>query len=79
MLFGQHMHNFVLMSELLLEEKGGFKVADEEELYESVKTLLEDEKLCSITGRNAKAFADKHKGALQKVIKHIEEHVVKAA
>lgn len=77
-LFGPHMHNFVLMSELLLEEKGGFKVADEKELYISVKMLLEDHKLCAITGRNAKAFVDKHKGALKEVLKRIGEHVNKA-
>ncbi|MFO7665695.1 MAG: 3-deoxy-D-manno-octulosonic acid transferase [Desulfobacterales bacterium] len=77
-LFGPHMHNFVFMSELLLEEKGGFKVADEKELYASVKMLLEDQKLCSITGRNAKEFTDKHKGALKEVLKRIGVHVNKA-
>ncbi len=74
-LFGPHMHNFVLMSELLLAEKGGFKVADEEELYATLKILLEDPELRSRTGISAKQFADKHRGVLKEVLKHIAEHV----
>jgi 3-deoxy-D-manno-octulosonic-acid transferase len=78
-LFGPHMYNFVLMSELLLAEKGGFKVANEEELYTTLKMLIEDPELLDITGRFAKQFADKHRGVLQKILKQIEEHVDKAA
>jgi 3-deoxy-D-manno-octulosonic-acid transferase len=74
-LFGPHTHNFVLMSELLLEEKGGFKVNNEQELYASVKKLLEDPELCSMTGKYAKQFTDKHKGALQEVLNRIDENV----
>ena len=76
-LFGPHMHNFVLMSELLLAEKGGYQVFNEDELYASVKMLLEDSDLCGITGRNAKKFADKHKGALKEVLDRIGEHLDK--
>ena len=79
MLFGPHTHNFVFMSELILEEKGGFRIADEKELYTFIKMLLKDLKLRSETGRNAKAFADKHKGALKEILKRIGEHVDKAA
>lgn len=78
-LFGPHMHNFVLMSELLLAEKGGFQVLNEEDLYATAKRLLEDPELRDMTGRSAKQFADKHRGVLQKVLKQIEEHVDKAA
>jgi 3-deoxy-D-manno-octulosonic-acid transferase len=74
-LFGPHMYNFVLMSEFLLAEKGGFQVVNEDELYASVKMLLEDHDLCSMTGRSAKQFADKHRGALKEVLKGIAEHV----
>jgi 3-deoxy-D-manno-octulosonic-acid transferase len=74
-LFGPHTHNFVLMSELLLAEKGGIRVNNEQELYASVKKLLEDSELCSTTGRYAKQFTDKHRGALQEVLKHIDENV----
>jgi 3-deoxy-D-manno-octulosonic-acid transferase len=78
-LFGPHMHNFVLMSELLLAEKGGFQVLNEEELYSTVKRLLEDPELLDLTGRSAKQFADKQRGVLEKVLKRIEEHADKAA
>lgn len=74
-LFGPHMHNFVLMSELLLAEGGGFQIVNEDELYASVKMLLEDPDLCGMTGRSAKQFADKHRGALKEALKGIAEHV----
>jgi len=74
-LFGPHMHNFVMMSELLPADKGGFQVSNEIELYTSVKMLLEDPDLCSMTGRSAKQFADKHRGALKEVLKSLAEHV----
>ncbi len=74
-LFGPHMHNFVLMSELLLAEKGGFRVNNEKELYDSVKILLEDSELCSATGLSAKRFVDKHRGALKEVLNRIGKHV----
>jgi 3-deoxy-D-manno-octulosonic-acid transferase len=74
-LFGPHMHNFVLMSELLLAEKGGFQVNNEKELYASVKILLEDPDLCSMTGRSAKQFVEKHRGALKEALNRIGEHV----
>ncbi|MBU1181544.1 MAG: 3-deoxy-D-manno-octulosonic acid transferase [Pseudomonadota bacterium] len=76
-LFGPHTHNFVLMSELLLAEKGGFQVVNEDEVYAFVKMLLENSDLCGITGRNAKKFADKHRGALKEVLNRIGEHVDK--
>jgi len=74
-LFGPHMHNFVLMSELLLSEKGGFRVNNEKELYSSVKMLLEDSDLRCATGISAKRFVDKHRGALKEVLNRIGEHV----
>jgi len=78
-LFGPHMHNFVMMSELLPAERGGFQVSNEIGLYTSVKMLLEDPDLCGMTGRSAKQFADKHRGALKEVLKRIGEHVNQAA
>jgi len=74
-LFGPHMHNFVLMSELILAEKGGFQVNNEKELYSSMKKLLEDPELCNMTGRSGKQFVDKHRGAIKEVLNRIEEHV----
>jgi len=74
-IFGPYMHNFVLMSELLLAEKGGFQVNSENELYASVKILLENSDLCSMTGKSAKQFADKHTGALKEVMNRIVEQV----
>jgi 3-deoxy-D-manno-octulosonic-acid transferase len=74
-IFGRHMHNFVLMSELLLHEKGGFQVVSGDELFASVKMLLQDPDLCDITGKAAKRFSDKHKGALKEVLKQITRNI----
>ncbi|OQW99581.1 MAG: hypothetical protein BWK74_01885 [Desulfobacteraceae bacterium A6] len=74
-LFGPHMHNFVMMSELLPAERGGFQVVNEEELYASVKMLLKDPDLCSMAGISAKQFADKHRGAIKEILRRIGQHV----
>lgn len=74
-LFGTHMHNFVLMSELILKEEGGRQVNNEKELYETIKKLLEDSGLYDRMGKNSKKFVDKHQGAIKQVIGHIRKHV----
>jgi 3-deoxy-D-manno-octulosonic-acid transferase len=66
-IFGPHTHNFAEMSETLLEAGGGWKVQDQEGLYEALKRLLGDSELRKRIGENAKAFVDKNRGALRRV------------
>ncbi|MBW1703769.1 MAG: 3-deoxy-D-manno-octulosonic acid transferase [Deltaproteobacteria bacterium] len=72
-LFGPHTHNFVFMSESLLEAGGGWRVKDAEALYEAMKTLLKDTEKCNVMGRLAKAFVEKNRGALERVMSYIAE------
>ena len=70
-LFGPHTHNFVLMSQLLIEAGGGKRIKDGEELFETVKELLMDTEASSRMGRNAKEFVEKSRGALGRVMEYI--------
>jgi len=72
-LFGPHTHNFVLMSELLVEAGGGWRVKDAEALYEAMKTLLADTETCNVMGKRAKAFVEKNRGALKRVLSYVAE------
>jgi 3-deoxy-D-manno-octulosonic-acid transferase len=72
-LFGPHTHNFVLMSELLVEAGGGWRVKDAEELYGAMKTLLADTEKCNVMGRLAKEFVEKNRGALERVMSCVAE------
>ncbi|MBK5101408.1 MAG: 3-deoxy-D-manno-octulosonic acid transferase, partial [Desulfobacteraceae bacterium] len=70
-LFGPHTHNFVLMSESLVEAGGGWRVKDGNELYEAMETLLGDAAMRTRLGRDAKKFVEKNRGALESVVAYI--------
>jgi len=72
-LFGPHTHNFVLMSELLVEAGGGRRVQDGRDLYEAVKMLVGDAEMRTGMGRFAKEFVEKNRGALERVVSHIAD------
>ena len=74
-LFGPHTHNFVLMSELLVEDGGGWRVKDAEALYEAMKTLLKDAETCNVMGRRAKEFVEKNRGALERIMSYVAEFI----
>jgi len=71
-IFGPHTHNFVSMSESLLASGGGYRVRDENELYEITRMLLTDERVRTCTGDRARAFVEKNRGALDRVITHVK-------
>jgi len=70
-LFGPHTHNFVLMSELLIEAGGGKKVEDAEDLFETMKGLLSETDRSGMMGKQAKEFVEMNRGALERVMEHI--------
>jgi 3-deoxy-D-manno-octulosonic-acid transferase len=70
-LFGRHTHNFVQMSELLLEHGGGKRLDGPEELYPVMKSLLEDDAMRNAMGKNAKTFVKANSGAINRVIEII--------
>jgi len=55
-----------------LEEGGGHRVRNGDELYRTMKTLLENVEMCSRTGAQAKAFVERNRGALERVLYHVK-------
>lgn len=72
-LFGPYTHNFVVMSESLLEARGGWRVHDSEQLFTAMKTLLADPGICLEMGKHAKAFVEKNRGALERVMTYVDD------
>jgi 3-deoxy-D-manno-octulosonic-acid transferase len=71
-LFGPHMHNFIAMSELLLEAGGGERVEDREGLYKAVEGLLSDPQKTDQMGNRARFFVEKNRGALNRVLEEVK-------
>ena len=71
-LFGPHTHNFILMSELLIEAGGGKRVRDMEDLLETMKGLLSDPEKAKIMGASAKEVVEKNRGALKRVMGYVK-------
>ncbi|MCP4666813.1 MAG: 3-deoxy-D-manno-octulosonic acid transferase [Deltaproteobacteria bacterium] len=70
-LFGPHTHNFIAMSEALIESGGGWRVEDGTGLFEAMKTLLKDPDKLNRMGRSAKEFVETNQGALKRVMSYI--------
>ena len=71
-LFGPHIHNFVAMSELLIGNGGGLRIQNSEELLKTMNELLSDQARCEEVGRRAREFVRSNRGALERVVGHIE-------
>jgi 3-deoxy-D-manno-octulosonic-acid transferase len=71
-LFGPHMHYFVSMSQWLLEAEGGRSVKDEEEMFQVMRELLSDRGKAEAMGKKAREFAERNRGALTRVLEHIQ-------
>ncbi len=71
-LFGPHVHNFALMSELLTEAGGGRMVRNGEELLQEMNALLSTPGKAMEMGARAKEFVETNRGALSRVMEHIE-------
>lgn len=71
-LFGPHMDDFLVLSELLVEAGGGIRVRNEDELYRSLKSVLENNEIRKETGLRAKRFVENNQGALERVLSYID-------
>lgn len=71
-LFGPHTHNFILMSQLLIEAGGGKRVKDVEDLFEAMKWLLSDSEKAKIMGIRAKEVVEANRGALKRVTGYVK-------
>ncbi len=74
-LFGPHTHNFVQMSQLIVEAGGGRCVTDGEALFETMKEILSDPKISDSMGQRAREFVELNKGALGRVMEYIENYL----
>jgi len=74
-LFGPYTHNFVLMSQLLIEAGGGKRVNDGEDLFKSMNELLSDQERQKKMGRKAKNFVEANRGALERIIQYIGDYI----
>jgi 3-deoxy-D-manno-octulosonic-acid transferase len=70
--FGPHMHDFQLMSRLLVEAGGGRMVGDEEDLFSVMHELLADPQKRATMGRRAREFVEGNRGALTRVMEEID-------
>jgi 3-deoxy-D-manno-octulosonic-acid transferase len=73
--FGKHTHNFVLMSESMVNSGGGRRVHDGDELYEVISELLASPDKRLTMGKKAKEFVEKNAGALDRAIAYIGENM----
>ena len=74
-LFGPYIHNFIRMSELLIDTGGGIMVKDTETLFATVKELLSSPEKLKELGTKAKEFAEKNRGALTRIMDHIRGYM----
>ena len=74
-LFGPYTHNFVQMSQLIVEAGGGRCVADGETLFETMEEILSDPKVSDYMGQRAREFVELNKGALGRVMEYIENYL----
>ena len=71
-IFGPHTHNFVSMAESLFEGGGGRRVWNGDELYRTMKAFLENGEVRTRTGARARAFVERNRGAIERVLYHVE-------
>jgi len=74
-LFGSHTHNFLLMSQLLIEAGGGKRIESPEALFITVQGLLLDRAVSDRMGLRAREFVKKNSGAVKRVMKHIGDYI----
>ncbi len=72
-LTGPQLFNFVAISEMLVQAKGATIVQDENELTHQLSLLLEDSALRHSQGTLAKNVVEENRGALDKLLKLIDD------
>lgn len=73
--FGPHTFNFNEIIKLLLAEKAGERVANEQQLAEAVTKYIKDKELCQQTGSKGKQVVEQNRGALDNLISIISGFV----
>ncbi|MCS5586657.1 MAG: lipid IV(A) 3-deoxy-D-manno-octulosonic acid transferase [Gammaproteobacteria bacterium] len=71
-LFGPNVFNFAEISSDLLKQNGSIQVANADDLFKSVTTLLTDAKMAKNLGKNANQYFQSKQGAVRKLIEQIQ-------
>ncbi len=70
-LFGKHTHNFALMSELLLQNNGGKRIENPDDLYLTLEGLFSESDKSKEMGRNAMKTVETNSGAVNRILDFI--------
>lgn len=74
-LFGPNVFNFAEISSDLIAQNASIQVQNTDELFEEIITLLANEKRRQLLGNNAKQYFLSKRGAVNKTIKIISQHI----
>jgi 3-deoxy-D-manno-octulosonic-acid transferase len=74
-IFGPYVHNFVLMSQLLVAAGGGIRVKNAEDIYAIMEDLLLFPEKSKEMGARAKEFVEINRGALKRIMTYIEGYI----
>lgn len=74
-IFGDDMSDFADISNMLLDAGGAVRVKDAEDLYTAMVSLVEDDDKAMEMGANALNIFNANKGAVEKTIKVIKDHL----
>jgi 3-deoxy-D-manno-octulosonic-acid transferase len=74
-IFGHDMSDFDDISKMLLDAKGAVRVKDAKDLYNTLVSLIENDKMALEMGKNAFGVLNANKGAVEKTIKVIKDHL----
>ena len=75
MVFGPNMQNFADVARNFLARAGAMQVADEAELEKALGDLVADETRRAELGRNALAVVEENRGAVERTVDMILEHL----
>ena len=70
-LFGPSVFNFEEIAEMLIEKDGAIQVSDADDLMKNISNLLLDDTEREKLGNNAKNLLEKHRGAVNRLVKLI--------
>jgi len=73
--FGPHMQNFASIARRLVEQRGAVQVRDAAGLEAALGELLADEQRRAELGRNALLVVQENRGALERTVQMIVEHL----
>jgi len=74
-IFGHDMSDFADISRMLLDAGGAVRVKDTKDLYNTLISLIENDKKAMKMGKNALGVLTANKGAVEKTIKVIKQHL----